>query len=66
MLDIKLSMVELEVAQPSPHAASKINSLARHSIQQYQAYIDTLKSTVINMFGHFLVNYAVFAFPRLM
>ncbi|XP_076463458.1 KIF-binding protein-like [Babylonia areolata] len=43
MLDIKLSMIEMEAAPPTPHAARKINSLAHQSIQQYQAYLETLK-----------------------
>lgn len=43
MLDIKLSMLELESVPPTPHAVRKINSLAQQSIKQYQVYMDTLK-----------------------
>ena len=43
MLDIKLSMVEMQTTRPTPHAARKINTLAQQSIKQYQAYLDTLK-----------------------
>nr|KAG5714546.1 hypothetical protein BaRGS_006992 [Batillaria attramentaria] len=43
MLDIKLSMIELQGAQPTPHAVKKINHLAQQSIRQYEAYLDTMK-----------------------
>ncbi|KAL8611151.1 hypothetical protein ACOMHN_064441 [Nucella lapillus] len=43
MMDIKLSVIEMDGTPPTAHAARKINSLARQSIGQYQAYLDTLK-----------------------
>lgn len=43
MLDIKLSMLELESTPPTPHSVRKINTLAQQSIKQYEAYLDTLK-----------------------
>lgn len=43
MMDLKLSTIELQGMQPTPHTIKKINSLAQQSIKQYQAYLDTLK-----------------------
>ncbi|KAK2158859.1 hypothetical protein LSH36_162g01012 [Paralvinella palmiformis] len=45
MLDIKLAIIEENGMPPSSRAVNKINQLATLSLDQYQAYLDTLKDT---------------------
>ena len=45
ILDIKLSIIEEHGTPPSQHAVHKINLLTQQSIDWYQSYIDTLKTT---------------------
>ena len=43
MADIKITLIEMERLRPNPHYTGKINKLIQQSIDNYQAYIDSLK-----------------------
>ncbi|ESO90154.1 hypothetical protein LOTGIDRAFT_123781 [Lottia gigantea] len=43
MADLKLAKLESEPRSRTPHAVNKINQLATHGIEQFQAYLDSLK-----------------------
>lgn len=43
MADLKLSLIEMERLRPNPHYTAKINKLIQQSLDNYQAYIDSLK-----------------------
>lgn len=45
MMDIRLSLVESDPANRNMHNIKRINLHAQHSIDQYQAYLDTLKDS---------------------
>ncbi|RUS72998.1 hypothetical protein EGW08_019246 [Elysia chlorotica] len=44
MANVKLTLIEMERLRPNPHYTSKINKLIQLSIDNYQAYIDSLKN----------------------
>ncbi|CAL1536932.1 unnamed protein product [Lymnaea stagnalis] len=43
MVDLKVTLIELERTRATPYSTSKINNLVQQSIDKYQAYIDSLK-----------------------
>ncbi|GFR62217.1 KIF1-binding protein homolog [Elysia marginata] len=43
MADVKITLIEMERLRPNPHYTGKINKLIQQSIDNYQAYIDSLK-----------------------
>ena len=45
MLDLKLAIIEESNEPPNAHGRKKINQLTSQSIEQYNAYLDTLKGT---------------------
>jgi len=45
MLDNKLALIEQSQAPPSDHARAKINTLSRKSIENFQAYVDSLRDS---------------------
>ncbi|KAI8785085.1 KIF1-binding protein [Biomphalaria glabrata] len=43
MVDLKVTLIEMERTRATPYSTNKINKLVQQSIDQYQAYIDSLK-----------------------
>jgi len=53
ILDNKLALIEESQCPPSDHARAKINTLSRKSIENFQAYVDSLRDSEGKLPGRF-------------